>query len=243
MKTIPNIDHKPNVIHTVIPNLSVEIVKAPSFVVACKDLSKESTKEEQLSGIECTPDFSFEKERIKALEHTQLFVSLNSTNVNQDAVLCPSKVEEILYNNAITLKVWSTSKHLAERISNTMRILCTVISLFSTVGILAVILAILFSTISSFSRSTYMHWLISEICCTIIYMIFSLKGSSADQFSLQTLNRYFKYLIIYGILMFSLLVILMLQKSLGEILECAINTNESDDSRVSIRRCSRKNLS
>lgn len=213
MQTAPSTNSKRASIHA--------METSPSTNKHDKSLTKESSRDGQLSNIECGSDFSFEKARIKAIEHTQLFASLNTGNVSHDSILGVSKVPDM--NDLL-----DNSKQSKGKITCILQTMGTILSLFAILNLIAVLFAMLFLSVSNMPLTKYLFLLLIEIIFTTGFFIISLKSSTAEKLSLQTLSKYLKFIIVYSILLFSLMIILMLQQSINEALESACTLRSSN---------------
>jgi len=202
--------------------------KAPS-ITSKNDLTKENSKDGQLSDIDCTSDFSFEKARIKAIEHTQLFASLNTGNVSQDSMLKTSKTAEIFYNSTKNIDdLLTIARQSKVRIINIIQTIGTILSLFAILNFISVLFAMLFLSVSNMPLTKYLFLFIIEIVFTSIFFAISLKSSTAEKFSFKELNIYFRLVIVYAILLFSIMIILMLHQSLNEAFKSAASWHSSN---------------
>ena len=188
---------------------------------------KREYMEDKVSKIDCHVEFSFEKERIKALENTEFFASLNTLTVNPDTVMTQNRIKEIIFNTlAMKGKEQNDTKKSKDAIGRIIKNTCIVFILFATGDIIATLFGLLFVSVSNMLNGDFTLWLILEVLIAILFVIVSLKGTKACEFTLLDLVRYFKYLFITGVLLICFLVAILIQKNLEEGFECAMTLRE-----------------
>lgn len=181
----------------------------------------------QVNNIDCTEDFSFEKSRIKAIEHTQLFASLSTTPINQDNVLCNQSLHNMLFEKQLGIDAEKDKlKKSKEMVTRILKIVSIVLTLFSTANVIGAFFGILYLSISNIPISDFVAWLSLEIVITIIFMYISIKGSNASDFAFLYVNSYLKWLLIYGICLIVVLVVICIQKNLTSAIACSMNISK-----------------
>ena len=189
-------------------------------------------KEKPITGpiekIDCDENFLFEKQRVKAIENTDLFISVNTT-INEQ-ILSSSKIKELLNNHKSIMENFETTiRSSKEKIINIMKFLCTILSLFTTLLIVIVIFGILFLSMYNFPLSEFTVWFLLEFITSTIFIIFSIQGSNIAQISDREFNRYFKYVIIYAILLGVALLIMELYKNIQDVFICSFTWNSTSN--------------
>ncbi len=233
MKTSPNIsDLRPTEAPSsteISKDLASPAIKATeklSFLQFAKGKLRE--EEGQIMSLDCTEEFSFEKERIRALEHSQLFQSLNTSQANQESVLTTTKIAELVRNNLALRQKLNADKQAKDFVGKILKVLSIVLALFSTANVIAAFFGILFLSISSMPIGNFMVWISAEIFVTICFLCLSLKGSGAAQFSLVSLSAYLKrVLVLFGALV-GFFVALCAQKTPRGAFECALGWNDPE---------------
>jgi len=235
MKTLPSIDKKfvnnANFPTEVIisdrqtPNLTEQfpytgIIKAPI---------KDDNTEGKITNIENSVDFTFEKQRIKALESSSLFLSIQTAQAGQDSILTSSKATEIICKNKQIVTIGQEIRKLKDFYANLMKIMCIVLTLFASVNIIVAFFAILFLSISSISVGNFMVWILLEITISIIFIIISIKGTNSNNFIKENINSFLKYLGVYLILLILLIIVIEIQKNTKDAIKCALNFNNTQN--------------
>ncbi len=240
MKTSPNIDSGPSDLpsHTEVPESHLGTEAKPTEPICFTKIVKRKTQQQpenvqsdgRVASIDCNVEFSFEKERIKAIEHTQLFASLNTTPVNQDTVLMSTKLAELVYNDLLhkgrTSALEIQSK---ENVARILKVLSVVLVLFSTINIIAAFFAILFLSISSMPVGKFIVWISLEIFVSICFMCVSLKGAGAAGFKLLALRVYFRRLVIFFCALLVFFIVLCAIKPIAAALSCAVGWSDQNN--------------
>ena len=230
MKTAPDTDKEKAISKTEVAKITIASHEnvtemLPYTKIVRSNFNRlEAVDEGRISHIDCAMEFSFEKERIKAIEHTQLFASLNTASINQDSVLNSSKTTETIYNKQL-LKVKATSelKEMKESVAKIIKTMSIVLTLIATVNIIGAFFAILFISLSSIPISGFIVWLSMEILVTIIFTCVSLKGSNASQFTSDAAVSFFKWLLSFLVMIIAFITVVSLQQSITSTFECALN--------------------
>jgi hypothetical protein len=191
---------------------------------------KESSKGDgAVVSIDCSGEFSFEKERIRAIEHTQFFASLNTATLSQEPVILSSKMAAVVLRRQLaTDDEREKCRHNKDCLAGVLKVVAVVLTLVATTNVICAFFTILFLSISSMPISEYILWLSIEIIMTIFLMYISIKGSNAAHFTIQLAINYLKWLLVYGIALVSVLVSVTLQGTLSETLHCALRWSESN---------------
>ena len=194
-----------------IPNLT-EAIKVPWPEKITKDKFKETTADGQLIIIDSCPDFSFEKERMKAIENSQLFSSVNTGD--QQVIINSDKIKELMN---IAEERHNIVEKKKERIANGIKSLCIIFTLIGTANIIVEFFAMIILAITNIPLTGFLWSFIYEIFSTIIFIILCIKGSNIENFSVSAINTYLKFSILY-------LLILGIVTTLIELKENTITT-------------------
>ena len=181
-----------------IPQLT-ESTKDRLPATSFKENIKNSKGDGRIIAIDCPHDFSFEKSRIKAIEHTSLFSSL--TMIGQ------TNKFDIRFKNKTPV---GKSK---EKLVNVLKSLCIVFTLVGTANVIVVFFSIIFLSISNVAISEFVLYFFFEVCSAVVFIIISIKGSNVENFTLSALNKYSKIVIINLILFFVILICMVLKEN------------------------------
>ena len=236
MKTVPNADIKT-------PNNNCRTIEVKEVVL--EDVPPIGKSEEKktvpglITSLDCSVEFSFEKERIKAIENTQLFASVNT--INNDCFLSSNKIKELLYNNKVAMDEFEKNcRDSKERIMNILKLLCIIFTLFATMNIIAVFFGMLFLSIANLPLANFIIWLCIELVTAILFVILSIQGSNINQYSNHAFEKYFKYLIIFCIFLIVLMIIIELNKDIKDVFKCGMswgNENNEYNDNVLAMKC------
>lgn len=189
-----------------------------------KVVKKEKLENGEMKQIDFSSDFAFEKERVKAITNTQLFISLNTTLPN---LVTPDKTGITFAGKEYDFSDdKDAQKKRKEGLAKTIKTLSIIQAIYCALDILMAFSLILYISINNTPLGEFLLWLSMEIVLDILLLIISFKGSNASEFDLLYANSYLKWLLIFGICLIALIVGVVLQRNIQESLKCAISQNE-----------------
>lgn len=148
-----------------------------------------------IKDLDCTVNFSFEKNRLKVLENSGLLNSMNITNVGVAIQM------QVLKEAELTLREASARYQIIDLILLRTRTVAIVLVLVFVLEIIGTFFGILMVTILSVSASNYILFLSMEALTSLIFLFLSIKATGLNRRTIRNSQRIFKlYLILLVVL-------------------------------------------
>ena len=145
-------------------------------------------------------DFSFEKNRIKIMENTELFASINSSNIG-----CDVQAEVIKHAEENFIEIHNRYKTI-DYIVYWVRNLAIVFTLVFTIGMLGTFFGILLITTNDSLIQSYIIFLVSEAIASLMFIYLSMKMTSINRSRIEDSQRTFKFGLILLIILISIII-------------------------------------
>ena len=166
----------------------------------------------QINTQDCTPNFSFEKERVKSIEHTILFSKLIQPLPNQDSVVATVNISNLL--EIIRAKSENPTKKYKRRIADMLEKFCFFFSILLTVNVAISI----FSPITVFPREeelrSFLPIPIIDILLSFSFIRISVKIISIIDFSIKIINKLLKETIFFFILLLVFMIYIGIKENI-----------------------------
>jgi len=218
MKTISNFESKPTkivepsqiILHTSSSKISqtpgksdtiTETEAVPYFKIKKPDKIIGICSDGPIRDLDCTLDFTFEKNRIKAIENTELFASISTTAVGPDTQTFVLKQAE--------KSILEVSGHYEkiDSICYWLRNVAIGITLVTAVGIIGTFFAILFLSLNSVPIQDFVIWLSLESISCLAFMYISVKITGLNRMTINNIPYIFKFIIIYILAIIAVMIV------------------------------------
>jgi hypothetical protein len=176
-----------------------------------------------VQNLDCTNDFSFEKERIRAIEHTQLYTTLHSATVNADIAVA------IRAQTILGSKLSVEGRHLEQKwktITHVQRVLSFICILYAISDMLLTFFAVIFLSISSLPIMQYLLWIGAELGATLGFIYLTLKGYNTSRYEEPTVSQHILRVCVFLFLLLVLAVTVILERGANDTLASALNWNK-----------------
>ncbi len=171
--------------------------------------------------IDCKLEFSFEKSRIKAIEHTELFAS-SMMSINPDAQLVAVKQAE--QNIALVARYGQQF----DAVTYCLRTFAIIVTLFCTLDLIGTFFAVLLLCLSGVSFVEYIVWVSLETVSDVAFMYISVKITGLNRVTAAQSQPYFKLSLIYCVALIGLIIGVDQRKSFGSAIECVEYAGNDD---------------
>jgi len=163
-------------------------------------------------------NFTYEKERMKAIVHTELFQTLQSSTANPDTGIFSTNLSSI--TKPINL---DAEQNKCKVIYQIQKIISIIFMLYAIADFVMTFFAIIFLSISNLPIVSYLLWIFSEFILTSGFIFISIKGHNAANFELSDINSHICRVALVFIGLLSALVGTQISKNITEMLACGLS--------------------
>ena len=223
MRTAPNDDNRrpqDHVVHTVVPRPkeTEQVTEKVAYTKVKKQ--EEKVYDGPIGNLDCQTNFAFEKERVKAIEHTEFFVSVNTTNLTAETQL------KTLKQAKKNLQERDEQMQQFDKIAACLKIFAIVITLVCAITMIATFFGVLLLSLSNVPIEDFITWLSAEAVATILFMYISVKISGLNRNTLQLYHRQFKLCLIFCIGLIVALVVVQQTKPMDQTYQCMLRSKQ-----------------
>ena len=163
-------------------------------------------------------EFAFEKERIKALQHTELYAALSTMN----HVSVPIRN---LFNPLEKEGSDSNTKKCAA-LPQIQKVVSVLLILYSIGDIVVTFFAIVFASIHSMPVVSYLTWIVAEFVLIAVFVFASIKGYNAGNFDISAANFHLWRVAIVIILQLGALMGAHISQGIKQMIICSMDWNK-----------------
>ncbi len=168
--------------------------------------------------------FSYEKERLRAIQNTELFASLQSLASGPDVSILP--LSALSSTTRTPLSAGQPTKK-CDKLAQIQRIVSIALVLYAIANFIGAFFAILYISISNLPIVKYLQWIIGEFLLTAAFIVVSIKGHNVGGPELRGASWHLYRVMGIVIVEMCLLLIVALAKGLYSSLECAMGWNRN----------------
>lgn len=225
MKTLPPSESNSELVHTPARSLSkpkattnktasdaTEVlsftnIKNPPNIDVCSD--------GPIKDLDCNLNFSFEKNRLRAMENSDFFVSVNTSSVGVNIQAQILKVAEQ------GLKEVSENYHTIDLALHWTRNVAIVSSLVLVLEVVGAFFGILMATTLSVSIEEYVVFLSLEAVSSMVLLYLSIRVTGLNRTTIRHSQRTFKFSLILLIALIVIFIVNSHYNSPGGLISCA----------------------
>ena len=197
--------------------------------------SELSKKDGHIQNVDCENTFTYEKERIKALEHTELYASLQSSTIIAEPTLFASN-----FHPSLPFSMDSGSVPNCDTIGKVQKIVSMIFMLYSIANFIGAFFAILFISISSLPIVKYLLWIVFEFGMTSVFIYVSIKGHNVTSKDFKNSGFHLCRVSVMIMILLGAVIGISFDFGVRKMLECAMEWNKEGNSyevNVEAMRC------
>eukprot|EP01022_Parablepharisma_sp_SALTPOND_P003857 TRINITY_DN1160_c0_g1_i1.p2 TRINITY_DN1160_c0_g1~~TRINITY_DN1160_c0_g1_i1.p2 ORF type:complete len:349 (+),score=23.78 TRINITY_DN1160_c0_g1_i1:136-1182(+) len=165
-------------------------------------------------------NFTYEKERIKALENTEFYATLQVSTANPDRNFLPQS------STQRTVETPQTNSLVPQ----IQKVVSIVFMLYAIVDFVMSFFAIIFLSISNLPVVQYLLWIVLEFLLTSLFIYASIKGHNAATFHIPSANWHILRISLTFLSHLCALLATELSKGIKQMLSCSMKWNKEDNS-------------
>jgi len=174
-----------------------------------------------VNDLDCNLNFSFEKDRLKHMENTILFASVNKSNA------CVNMQVQVLKEAELNLKVITNQYNIIDLILYWTRNVSIIFCLIFTLEIVGAFFGILMTSSFAVLIYKYIIFLSLEIASSFAFLYLSIKMLGLNRITIRNSQRIFKFCLIFFISLIVTFIASSIYNSLGTLLS-SIKDKEAD---------------